>query len=129
MCLCPYLLQLTVTLPSNDPLYKSKRDVLQSKGLSTMQTFDLKRSAPLPPLLLPYMRLAHTTDAAQLQQVGVLVEGGGVEAAGCGKGGQGVEGQGLVAEGLCCGRRNRGMWWLCSISRGQLTPSPLSLYC
>jgi hypothetical protein len=25
--------------------------------MSTMQTFDLKRSQPLPPMLLPYLRL------------------------------------------------------------------------
>ena len=34
-----------------------------------MQTFDLKRSQPLPPLLLPYMRLAHATTQELLEQV------------------------------------------------------------
>jgi histone-lysine N-methyltransferase SETD3 len=101
-------LQLTITLPSSDPLYKSKRDVLQSKGLSTMQTFDLKRSEPLPPLLLPYMRLAHTTDPAQLQQVrvvGVGVGVGGMGAAGKGgaRGGRGG-GMGAAGEGAAGGR-------------------------
>lgn len=50
-------LQLTVTLPSSDPHYKVKRGILQDVNMSTMQTFDLKRSQPLPPLLLPYLRL------------------------------------------------------------------------
>lgn len=50
-------LQLTVTLPSNDPHYKLKRGILQEEELSTMQTFDLKRAQPLPPQLLPYLRL------------------------------------------------------------------------
>lgn len=50
-------LQLTVTLPSSDPHYKVKRGILQDVNMSTMQTFDLKRSQPLPPMLLPYLRL------------------------------------------------------------------------
>ncbi|KIY95099.1 hypothetical protein MNEG_12863, partial [Monoraphidium neglectum] len=71
-------LQLTVTLPSSDPLYKAKRDKLDKAGLSTMQarglfftisTFDLKRSEPLPPLLLPYMRLAFSRSAEQMAAV------------------------------------------------------------
>ncbi|KAF8059135.1 setd3 [Scenedesmus sp. PABB004] len=62
-------LQLTVTLPSSDPLYKVKRGVLQDENLSTMQTFDLTRGAPLPPLLLPYLRLAFATSHEQLDKV------------------------------------------------------------
>jgi histone-lysine N-methyltransferase SETD3 len=60
-------LPTTVTLPAADPLYKLKRDLLQAAGLSTMQTFDKTRAAPLPPLLLPYLRLAFadTPDAAR----------------------------------------------------------------
>lgn len=60
-------LQLTVTLPSADSLFKAKRDVLDRAGLSTMQTFDLKRSEPLPPLLLPYLRLGYSTTPEQMK--------------------------------------------------------------
>lgn len=55
---------MTVTLPSNDPQYKVKRGILQDVGMSTMQTFDLKRSQPLPPMLLPYLRLVRTVTNA-----------------------------------------------------------------
>jgi hypothetical protein len=34
-----------------------------------MQTFDMKRSQPLPPLLLPYLRLAFATTHEQLDKV------------------------------------------------------------
>jgi hypothetical protein len=34
-----------------------------------MQTFDMKRSQPLPPLLLPYLRLAYATTHEQLDKV------------------------------------------------------------
>eukprot|EP00775_Hariotina_reticulata_P013147 gene13147-13277_t len=62
-------LQLTVTLPANDPLYKVKRGILQDESLSTMQTFDMTRSQPLPPKLLPYLRLAYATTHHQVDQV------------------------------------------------------------
>jgi hypothetical protein len=42
---------------------------LQEENLSTMQTFDMKRSQPLPPLLLPYLRLAYATTHEQLDKV------------------------------------------------------------
>ena len=34
-----------------------------------MQTFDLKRSQPLPPMLLPYLRLAYSTTEEQVHKV------------------------------------------------------------
>lgn len=37
--------------------------------MSTMQTFDLKRSQPLPPMLLPYLRLAYATTPEQVHKV------------------------------------------------------------
>jgi hypothetical protein len=43
--------------------------VLQEVNLSTMQTFDLKRSQPLPPMLLPYLRLAYSTTEEQVHKV------------------------------------------------------------
>jgi hypothetical protein len=42
---------------------------IQDENLSTMQTFDMKRSQPLPPLLLPYLRLAYATTHEQLEKV------------------------------------------------------------
>jgi hypothetical protein len=42
---------------------------MQEVNLSTMQTFDLKRSQPLPPMLLPYLRLAYSTTEEQVQKV------------------------------------------------------------
>eukprot|EP00879_Flechtneria_rotunda_P026362 GHRR01028105.1.p1 GENE.GHRR01028105.1~~GHRR01028105.1.p1 ORF type:complete len:274 (+),score=85.18 GHRR01028105.1:1140-1961(+) len=62
-------LQLTVTLPADDPLYKVKRGILQDENLSTMQTFDLTRPQPLPPMLLPYLRLAYVTTHEQINQI------------------------------------------------------------
>uniref|UniRef100_A0A383VYM3 Rubisco LSMT substrate-binding domain-containing protein n=1 Tax=Tetradesmus obliquus TaxID=3088 RepID=A0A383VYM3_TETOB len=67
-------LPLVVTLPANDPLYKVKRGILQEENLSTLQTFDMKRGQPLPPLLLPYLRLAFATTHEQLDKV-VFSEG------------------------------------------------------
>ncbi|KAI8466475.1 MAG: hypothetical protein J3K34DRAFT_433512 [Monoraphidium minutum] len=73
-------LQLTVTLPSSDPLFKAKRDILDRAGLSTMQTFDMKRSEPLPPLLLPYLRLAFSTSQSQLGAVRLEAGAGPIDA-------------------------------------------------
>lgn len=42
----------------------------QEENLSTLQTFDMKRGQPLPPLLLPYLRLAFATTHEQLDKVG-----------------------------------------------------------
>ena len=59
-------LQVTITLPNSDPLFKAKRAALQPHGLSTQQTFDLKRDKPLPEALLPFMRLALATENSQV---------------------------------------------------------------
>lgn len=50
-------LQLMVTLPSNDPLFRAKRTVLSEAGLSSQQAFDMQRTQALPSQLLPYMRV------------------------------------------------------------------------
>ncbi|GAX79600.1 hypothetical protein CEUSTIGMA_g7041.t1 [Chlamydomonas eustigma] len=62
-------LQVTITLPNNDPLFRIKRAVLQPFGLATQQTFDLGRNKPLPPALLPFMRLALATTEEQARLV------------------------------------------------------------
>ncbi|BDA45553.1 probable actin-histidine N-methyltransferase [Coccomyxa sp. Obi] len=59
---------LTVTLPHADPLFQAKRTVLQQHNLSTQQTFQLQRDKGLPEQLLPYLRLAHCTDADSLRK-------------------------------------------------------------
>lgn len=62
-------LQLTATLSSSDPLFRLKRNILAANQLSTMQTFDMSRTTPLPPTLLPFMRLALTTNEAAVDVV------------------------------------------------------------
>lgn len=51
------------------------RAALQGAGLATSQTFDLTPSRPLPPLLLPFMRLAAATTPQEVQQVCVHCTG------------------------------------------------------
>ncbi len=46
------------------------RAALQAHALATNQVFDLGRTKPLPDTLLPYLRLAAASTAAQVQQVG-----------------------------------------------------------
>lgn len=62
-------LQMTVSVPNSDPLYQRKRSLLHTANLSSTQTFDLARTKPLPPLLLPYMRVAFASSQAQLDSV------------------------------------------------------------
>ncbi|GFR44785.1 hypothetical protein Agub_g6117, partial [Astrephomene gubernaculifera] len=62
-------LQITVTLPTSDPLYPAKRAAVHEAGLATSQTFDISAARPLPDLLLPYMQLAL---AATPQQVAAV---------------------------------------------------------
>ncbi|PRW57651.1 3-oxoacyl-[acyl-carrier] synthase chloroplastic isoform A [Chlorella sorokiniana] len=59
-------LPLSFTIPSSDPLYRQKRDALAQHDLSTQQTFQLQRSAPLPPQLLPYLRVVFATRAEDI---------------------------------------------------------------
>ena len=58
-------LQVTITLPTSDPLFRAKRAALQPHFLATQQTFDLGRNKPLPAALLPFMRLALATTSEQ----------------------------------------------------------------
>lgn len=62
-------LQMTVSVPTNDPLYQKKRSLLHTGSLASTQTFDLARNKPLPALLLPYMRVAFATTEQQLEKV------------------------------------------------------------
>lgn len=62
-------LQLTATMASSDPLFRLKRNNLAANQLSTMQTFDMSRSTPLPPTLLPFMRLALANNEAGVDAV------------------------------------------------------------
>jgi len=45
---------------------------VQDEGLSTMQTFDMTCSQPLPPKLLPYLRLAFNNTPAGGSGEGLL---------------------------------------------------------
>lgn len=71
------------TPPSTDSHHISAHTVIQAPTLKNSlqdivtdarfrQVFDLARSKPLPPTLLPYMRLAAATSNQQVQQVGGL---------------------------------------------------------
>lgn len=65
-------LPLTVTLPSSDPLYRPKRSRLAATEpeLSTQQTFQLPRTeAPLPPDLLPHLRVAFAETEEEMWRV------------------------------------------------------------
>ncbi|MEW5305765.1 MAG: hypothetical protein WDW36_008284 [Sanguina aurantia] len=62
-------LQITATLPKTDPLFKLKLTRLGEASLATQQAFDISKAKPLPPLLLPYMRLAFATTPEQVERV------------------------------------------------------------
>eukprot|EP01024_Parvocaulis_polyphysoides_P026998 TRINITY_DN24549_c0_g2_i4.p1 TRINITY_DN24549_c0_g2~~TRINITY_DN24549_c0_g2_i4.p1 ORF type:complete len:472 (-),score=56.62 TRINITY_DN24549_c0_g2_i4:330-1745(-) len=65
-------LQMTLTIPNSDPLYQMKRSKLQHVELATQQQFQLQRDADLPPMLLPYMRLACSSTAEDTEKVQFL---------------------------------------------------------
>eukprot|EP00884_Botryococcus_braunii_P019622 jgi/Botrbrau1/6343/Bobra.0098s0002.1 len=67
-------LAVTATLPSGDPLFQAKRQVLQALGLSTQHTFSLLKGQKLPPLLLPFMRVAFCNDENLLKRPSLAVE-------------------------------------------------------
>lgn len=60
-----------VIIPSDDPLYREKRARLAEQDLSTQQTFQLSavEATPLPPLLLPYLRLCYASTQEDLWAV------------------------------------------------------------
>ena len=55
---------VTVTLPTDDPLFAAKRAALQRGGSATTAAFKLTAKEPLPSGLIPYLRLAFCGDAA-----------------------------------------------------------------
>lgn len=55
-------LQITVSIPSDDPLFAQKRFALHSAELSSKSTFSLTRGEPLPERLLPFLRFAYIDD-------------------------------------------------------------------
>lgn len=42
--------------------------LLQDEGLATMQDFNMTPSTPLPPALLPYLRLAYATTHEDMEK-------------------------------------------------------------
>jgi hypothetical protein len=64
-------LACAVVIPSDDPLYREKRARLAELDLSTQQTFQLSAVdvSPLPPLLLPYLRLCYASTQEELWAV------------------------------------------------------------
>jgi hypothetical protein len=64
-------LPLGVVIPSDDPLYREKRNKLGENELSTQQTFQMTRGtdSPLPDTVLPYLRLTFATTKEEVQAV------------------------------------------------------------
>ena len=65
---CVFTCRPQVTIPNSDPLFRAKRTALQPHSLTTQHTFDLGRNKPLPPALLPFMRLALATTEEQVSE-------------------------------------------------------------
>jgi hypothetical protein len=79
----PYdTLAVTAVIPQSDPLLPEKRTLLGGAGLSTSQAFQMSAAAPLPPQLLPFLRVAFAATPAEL--AGVRLDAGDGAAAGAG---------------------------------------------
>ncbi|TXG56553.1 hypothetical protein EZV62_017866 [Acer yangbiense] len=48
---------LTLEIPESDPFFEDKLDIAESIGLSETAYFDIILGRPLPPMMLPYLRL------------------------------------------------------------------------
>jgi hypothetical protein len=73
----PYdTLAVTAVIPQSDPLLPEKRTLLGGAGLSTSQAFNMSAAAPLPPQLLPFLRVAFAATAAELASVRLDVDDG-----------------------------------------------------
>ncbi|KAL4522696.1 hypothetical protein Ndes2437A_g07455 [Nannochloris sp. 'desiccata'] len=70
-------LPLGVVIPSDDPLYREKRNKLAENELSTQQTFQMTRGTdtPLPENVLPYLRLVFASTTEELAAVKFGKEG------------------------------------------------------
>ncbi|WOK96828.1 hypothetical protein Cni_G05536 [Canna indica] len=62
---------LTLEISESDPFYGDKLDIAESNGLSDTAYFDITQGCPLPPLMLPYLRLVALggTDAFLLESI------------------------------------------------------------
>lgn len=58
-----------VIIPSDDPFYREKRARLAENELSTQHTFQLSAATPLPPQLLPFLRLTFASTADEMWKV------------------------------------------------------------
>eukprot|EP01023_Acetabularia_acetabulum_P033430 TRINITY_DN3128_c0_g2_i1.p1 TRINITY_DN3128_c0_g2~~TRINITY_DN3128_c0_g2_i1.p1 ORF type:complete len:518 (+),score=63.81 TRINITY_DN3128_c0_g2_i1:148-1554(+) len=74
-------LAITITIPNTDPLFQMKRSKLQHVDLSSQQQFQLQRDSDLPPMLIPYMRLACASTAEDSEKVQFLESAGPVNSA------------------------------------------------
>ncbi|PKA61182.1 [Fructose-bisphosphate aldolase]-lysine N-methyltransferase, chloroplastic [Apostasia shenzhenica] len=62
---------MTLEISESDPFYGDKLDIVESNGLGDIAYFDIVLGRPLPPLMLPYLRLAVLggTDAFLLESI------------------------------------------------------------
>lgn len=62
---------MTLEISESDPFYGDKLDIAESNGLGETAYFDIAQGCPLPPLMLPYLRLVALggTDAFLLESI------------------------------------------------------------
>lgn len=62
---------LTLAIPESDPFFGDKLDIAESNGLGDTTYFDIILGQPLPPAMLPYLRLVALggTDAFLLESI------------------------------------------------------------
>ncbi|GMH15292.1 hypothetical protein Nepgr_017133 [Nepenthes gracilis] len=62
---------LTLEIPESDPFFSDKLDIAESNGMGETAYFDITSGQPLPPALLPYLRLVALggTDAFLLESL------------------------------------------------------------
>lgn len=62
---------MTLEISESDPFYGDKLDIAESNGLGETAYFDVVLDLPLPPLMLPYLRLVALggTDAFLLESL------------------------------------------------------------
>lgn len=62
---------LTLEIPESDPFFGDKLDIAETKGLGEVAYFDITLDQPLPPTMLPYLRLLALggTDAFLLESI------------------------------------------------------------
>lgn len=62
---------LTLEIPESDPFFGDKLDVAETNGMSETAYFDITLGEPLPPTMIPYLRLValRDTDAFLLESI------------------------------------------------------------